>query len=75
MFRFVSVQDNDVEVDVTEAGSKDRIWMDMAFMSAICKVQVLQPVLQCGQLSEFWFVCLNNRIIVTRRFNYFNCGI
>ena len=44
VFRFVSVRDNDVEVDIREAGSKDRIWTDMGLMSAMCKVHVLQPV-------------------------------
>jgi len=54
VFRFVSVRDNDIEVDFREAGSKDRMWMDMAVMPPICKVQVLQPVLMW--VIEFWLV-------------------
>jgi hypothetical protein len=42
---FFSVRYKDVEVYIREARSKDRKWMDVALMSAICKVQVLQPVL------------------------------
>lgn len=51
---FVSVRDNDVEVDIREAGSEDRIWMDMTVMSPICKVQVQQPVLMW--VIESWLV-------------------
>jgi len=54
VFRFVSVQDNDVEVDIREGGCNDSVWMDMALVSAIWKVQFLQPVLMW--LIEFRFV-------------------